>query len=197
MAAGAGAPAPRLPIGTFEISAVTLRPPSARFFLALRPLRDGWVSFERWCACRSAVSRWIPRPRQRPAGSLLMLSGRSPGSADRFARIGFRAQRVTTMRCKRRSAQAAIFSCKLGVGQERLSKRFLHREARPISRQWRAGRFLGPFRITALALGYRRAMQGSSPGRSDNRCILRERLARWTKRLLRYRPALMSISGLG
>src|SRR6266446_1611677 len=106
MAAGAGAPAPRLPIGTFEISAVTLRPPSARFFLALRPLRDGWVSFERWGACRSAVSRWIPRPRQRPAGSLLMLSGRSPGSADRFARVGIRAQRVTTMRCKRRFAQA-------------------------------------------------------------------------------------------
>jgi len=32
----------------------------------------------------------------RPAASLLTLSGRSPGSADRFARIGFRARRVTT-----------------------------------------------------------------------------------------------------
>src|SRR5207302_934150 len=52
-----------------------------------------------------AVSRWLPRPRPRPAGSLQMDSGRSPRSADRFARIGFRAQRVTTMRCKRRFAQ--------------------------------------------------------------------------------------------
>src|SRR6266436_4567562 len=108
MAAGAGAPAPRLPIGTFEISAVTLRPPSARFFLALRPLRDGWVSFERWCVCRSAVSRWIPRPRQRPAESLPMVSGHSQRSAERCARSGFRAQGVTIIRCKRRFAPAPL-----------------------------------------------------------------------------------------
>jgi len=34
-------------------------------------------------------------------------------------------------------------------------------------------------------------MQDPRPGKSDHRCILRERLARWTKRLLRYRSALI------
>src|SRR5213082_46856 len=106
MAAGAGAPARSSPIGTFEISAVTLRPPSARSSPARRRLQHGWASSELWCACRSAVSRWILPPKGGPAASLRMLSGRSPRSADRFARTRFRAQKVTTLRCKRRFRQA-------------------------------------------------------------------------------------------
>src|SRR5882762_3591298 len=64
-------------------------------------------------------------------------------------------------------------------------------KTRPLSRQWRGGRFLRPFWVTALALGCRRTVQGAAPRQSDNCCILRERLARGTKRLLRYGSALI------
>jgi len=64
-------------------------PAERPFFSGATSVVDGWVSFERCCACRSVVSRSILPPKRGPAASLLTLSGRSPGSADRFARIGF------------------------------------------------------------------------------------------------------------
>src|SRR5947207_8510490 len=105
MAAGAGAPARSSPIGTFEISAVTLRPPSARSSPARRRLQHGWASSELWCACRSAVSRWILPPKRGPAASLRMLSGRSHSSAERLERTRFRADTMTTSQQNSRQQQ--------------------------------------------------------------------------------------------
>src|SRR5439155_10550165 len=115
-------------------------------------------------------------------------------------RIGHRTrQRPLASRPRRNKGRAqrrcpawtAIFSCQLGDGQEHLSKRFLRRKVRPFSRQRHGGRFLGTGGLAALALGCRRASESPSPGKSDHRCILRERLARWRKRSLWYRPALI------
>src|SRR5437879_11445070 len=104
MAAGVGAPARRGPIGIFEISAAFLRQRNWRSSLMLLPLQGGWAFSEPSCACRSAVSRLIHRPKQRPDGNTRTVLGRSPQCGERFAHIGFRVQQATTMKCKRASA---------------------------------------------------------------------------------------------
>ncbi len=105
-AGGVGAPARRLPAGIFEISMASPCLPSGRSLQTRSLFQDGWASSEICCGCRRGASRSIHRPKQRLAGSLPMDLGRFRPSAARFARIGSREPKVTTMKSKRRSARA-------------------------------------------------------------------------------------------
>src|SRR5205809_672368 len=91
---------------------------------------------------------------------------------------------------RNRSARTAILPGELGDGQEHLSERPLQRQNRAFSGQRRNRRFFRALWFTALAVGFRLAMQGADSRWRHRRFLVRTESAGWERRVLRNGSAL-------